>query len=154
MGLDLCPMMVSCLGVPMPLFWLMELDLISLCTTVSSDRFWDVYALHMMLGSPLSFGSVRHVYFCSHVQVALSAHVYCCQPPTCPCNLHQGFHTSVLTCGTGWSFLGEGMYDAFFSSLILPFASLRLVWSSFHTLACPLHCGGLCVLLLAPQACL
>ena len=50
-------------------------DLFSLkgSAVVSSSTFWGVYGFSMSLGSPSGFGIFRHVYFCSHVKVALSA---------------------------------------------------------------------------------
>ena len=43
------------------MFWLMELDLISLKgSSVYNSRFWGVYEFSMTLDSPLGFGSVRH----------------------------------------------------------------------------------------------
>lgn len=47
----------------MPVFWLVELDLICLKgSTASSSRFGAVYGFSTSVGSPSGFGSVRHVY--------------------------------------------------------------------------------------------
>ena len=69
----------------MSVFWLMEVDLISLKgSAVFSSRFWGVYGFSMSLGSPSGFGSVRHVYFHTNVEVTLSAYLHWPLPPTCP----------------------------------------------------------------------
>jgi len=45
-------------------FWLMELDLLSLKgSAVSSSRFWSVFGFSMLLGSRSGFCGVRCVYF-------------------------------------------------------------------------------------------
>ena len=60
----------------MPVFYLMELDLVCLKgSVVSSSRFWGVYGFCMSLSSLFSFSSVKHVHFCSHMKVALSAYI-------------------------------------------------------------------------------
>ena len=65
--------MFSWLGVLVPVFWLMELDFISLKGgAVSNSRFWGVYGFNMSLGSTSGFGSVRYVYFCNRVKLAVS----------------------------------------------------------------------------------
>ena len=81
--------LVSCdvflVGELVLVFWLMELDLVSLKSSeVSSSRFWVVYGFSVSLGSHYGFDSVRQVYFHSHFTVALSAYLHCHQPPTCP----------------------------------------------------------------------
>ena len=74
MGLDSCPVMFPWLEELVPVLWLIELDLVSLKgSAVSSRRFWGVYGFSMSLGSPSGFGSVRHVYVHSCIDVALSA---------------------------------------------------------------------------------
>ena len=84
MGLGCYPVLFSWLGELVPVFWLMELDLISLkSSSVSNSRFSGVYGFSMSLGSPSGFGSVRHVNLCGHFKVALSAYLHSCQPPTC-----------------------------------------------------------------------
>ena len=46
------------------MFWLMELDLVSLKgSAVSNSRFWGVYEFSMSLGNPSGFGSVQSVQF-------------------------------------------------------------------------------------------
>ena len=74
------------------MFWLMELDLVSLKgSAVFNSKFWGVYRFSMSLGSPSGFGSVRHVYFYTHVEVTLLAYLNCPLPPTCPWILYQCF---------------------------------------------------------------
>ena len=52
MRLDQCFVKVSFLGGLMPVFWWMELDLVSLRGTAeSSSVFWGVYGLGIALGS-------------------------------------------------------------------------------------------------------
>ena len=78
-------------------FWVMDLDLISLNgSAVSSGRFWGVCEFSVPLGSPSGFGSIRHIYFCSCFKVALSAYLHCCQPPTYPWNHCQCFSSLIL----------------------------------------------------------
>ena len=51
-GLNQCLVKVSCCGGPVPVFWWMELDLVSLKgSIVSSGVFGDVYGFSMALGS-------------------------------------------------------------------------------------------------------
>ena len=77
--------MFSWLGKFVPVFWLMELDLISLKgSAVSSSKFWSVCGFSMPLGSHSSFHGVRCMYFCSCFKVTFSAYMQCHQPPTCP----------------------------------------------------------------------
>ena len=55
----------------MPVLWSMELDPVSLKAMQCPVGFvWGVYRFSMALGSPLSFGSDRHIYFHSHVKIA------------------------------------------------------------------------------------
>ena len=55
------------------MFWLMELDLLSLKgSAVSSSRFWSVFGFSMLLGSRSGFCGVRCVYFRSSFKVTLS----------------------------------------------------------------------------------
>ena len=111
MGLGCCPVLFSWLGELVPVFWLMELDLISLkSSSVSNSRFSGVYGFSMSLGSPSGFGSVRHVNLCGHFKVALSAYLHSCQPPTCLWDHYRCF-CSALHCwlkparqGLGWIF--------------------------------------------------
>ena len=52
--------MFSWLVALVPVFWLMELDLLSMKgSSVSSSRFWSVYGFSMPLGSPSSFCGVQ-----------------------------------------------------------------------------------------------
>ena len=65
----------------MPVFWLMERDLVSpRGSAASTSRFWGVYGFSM----PSVLGSVRCIYFCSCFKGALSSYRHCPQPPTCP----------------------------------------------------------------------
>ena len=73
-GVGLVPCDVFLVGGAVPVFWLMELALISLKgSAVSSSTFWRVYGFSMPLGSPSSFCGVRQVYIHSCFQVVLSA---------------------------------------------------------------------------------
>ena len=97
-----------------PVFYLMELDLVCMKgSVVSSSRFWGVYGFCMSLSSLFSFSSVKHVHFRSHMEVALSAYPYCHQPPTCPCTLCQCFHSLTLPCTAGWSLLSQDLCGSF-----------------------------------------
>ena len=58
MGFGSCPMMFSSLGELAPMFWLMELDLISEGSAVSSSRFWSVCGFSVPSGSSSNFRSV------------------------------------------------------------------------------------------------
>ena len=51
MRLDQCHVKVSWLGGLVPVFWLMELDLISLMGSTMTSRFWGVYGFSVALGS-------------------------------------------------------------------------------------------------------
>ena len=71
---SLCPLMVFWLGELMPVFWPVELDLISLKGSAESNSsFWSVYGFSMPFGSHSSFRGVRRTYFHSCFKVALSA---------------------------------------------------------------------------------
>ena len=64
MRLDQCFVKVSFLGGLMPVFWWMELDLVSLRGSAeSSSVFWGVYGLGIALGS-LSANGQGCVSFC------------------------------------------------------------------------------------------
>ena len=56
MGLGCCPVLFSWLGELVPVFWLMELDLLSLKDSAeSSSRFWSVHRFSMPLDVVLAF---------------------------------------------------------------------------------------------------
>ena len=78
--------MFSLLGELVPVFWLLELDLVSLKgSSVFSSRFWRVqYGFSMPLSSPSSFSGVGGVYIQSGFKVALSAYLQCHQPLPVP----------------------------------------------------------------------
>ena len=106
--------MFSWLAELVPVFWLMELDLVSLKgSAVFNSKFWGVYRFSMSLGSPSGFGSVRHIYFHSHFKVVLLEYLHCCQSPTCPWNLSQCFCSLVLPCTARQSLLGRGLCGSF-----------------------------------------
>ena len=66
--------LVSWLAELVPVFWLMELDLITLKGSAeSSSSFWSVYGFSMPFGSCSSFHGVRRTYFHSCFKVTLSA---------------------------------------------------------------------------------
>ena len=112
----------------MPMFWLMKLSFVSLKgSAVSSSTFWGVYGFSMSLGNPSDFGIFRHVYFCSHVKVALLAYLHCHQPPTCPWNLWQCFCFWIPPCTAGGRLLGRGLCGSSLNSRTLPSASQTCV---------------------------
>ena len=144
-------MIFSWLGELVPVFWLMELDLISLKgNAVSSSSYGGVYGFSMSLGSPSGFGSVRHIYFCSRIKVTESAYLHCHQPPTCPWNHCWCFCSPVPPYIEGQSVLGRGLRGSFLGSPTLPSVSRRLVWTSLSPLSSPSASQGLCALALAP----
>ena len=135
------------------MFWLMELDLISLKgNSVSSGRFWGVYGFSMSYGSPSGFDSVRHIYFCSCFKVALSAYLHCCQPPSCPWNYCQCFCSQVPPCTAGLSLLVRGLYGSFLSSLTMPSVSPESCVGFPQPPERPSVLRGLCALVFTLQA--
>ena len=131
------------------MFWLMQLDLISLKgSVVSSSKFWSVYGFNTSLGSSSGFGSS-----CSFFKVAFLAYLHCHQPPTCPRSLCQHFCSPVLPCTAGWCLLGKGLCGSFLGSPALPSVSWKLVWASLSPLSSPSMLRGLCALLSSHQAC-
>ena len=96
------------------------------------------------LNNPSGFVSVRHIYFHSCFEVALSGYFYHHQPPTCSWNLHWCFRFLVLPWIADQSLLGRGMYGSFLCSLTLPFASRRCVWASLSPLRLSYMSHGLC----------
>ena len=134
MRLDYVMFLVSCdvflVQQLMPVFWLMELDLVSMeGRAVSSSRFWGVYGLSVSLGSPFGFGSARCVYFHSYFKVALSGYFHCCQPKTCPWNPCRCFCSLVPPFTAGQILLGRGLCGYFLDSLTV---------SSVHGYVCGL----------------
>ena len=130
-----CPLMFSWLGQLMPVFWLMELDLISMKGwAVSSSRFWGVY------GFSVSLGSVRRVYFHSYFKVALSGYFHCCQPKTCPWNLCQCFCSLVPPFTAGQILLGRGLCGSFLDSLTVSSVHRYVCGLLSAPWACPLCC--------------
>ena len=151
MGLAWRPVMFSWLRELVPVFWLMELDLICLKGSgMSSSRSWGVCGFGVSLGSPSGFGNVRHVYFFSHFKVDLSAYLHCHQPPTCPWNHCWCFCSPVPPYIEGQSMLGRGLCGSFLGFPTLPSVSRRLVWTSLSPLSSPSASQGLCALALAP----
>ena len=121
-------MMFSWLGELVPVFWLMELGLLFLkSSAVSSSRFWAIKGFSVSLGSPSGFGSARHISFLSHFKVVLSVYFHSC--PNCLWNLCQCFCFLAPLCTAGGSMLGKGLCGSFLSSMIVPSASKRLVWT-------------------------
>ena len=140
MGLAWRPVMFSWLRELVPVFWLMELDLICLKGSgMSSSRSWGVCGFGVSLGSPSGFGNVRHVYFFSHFKVDLSAYLHCHQPPTCPWNHCWCFCSPVPPYIEGQSMLGRGLCGSF----LVPSASPRLVRASLSPLSSPSESHGL-----------
>ena len=150
----------------MPMFWLIKLDFLSLKgNAVSSSTFWGVYGFSMSLGSPSGFGIFRHVYFCSHVKVALSAYLQGHQPPTCPWNLCQCFCFWIPPCTASQSCMGfpqphelvlcvAGLLHLF--AFVLAHGPILyvsgLVCTCFSSPFHPSASRGLCVLASAPGA--
>ena len=97
------------------MFWLLELDLISLKgSAVFSNRFWRVqYGFSMPLGSPSSFCGVGRIYIQSSFKVALSAYLQCQQPPACPWDHCWCFCFPVLPCTAGRNLLGRCLCVSF-----------------------------------------
>ena len=95
------------------------------------------------LGKSSGFGSVRHIYFCSCNEVALSAYLHHCQPPTCPWNLSWCFCSLVPPCIEGWTLLIRSLCGSFLGSLTLLSALQRLVWASLSLLISPSASWGL-----------
>ena len=91
-----------------------------------------------------SVGSVRHIYFCSHLKVALLAYLHCHQPTTCSWNYCQCLCPQPHP--TGRSFLGRDLCGSFFGSPPLRSASWRVVWASLSPLSSPSVPHGLCAL--------
>ena len=91
-----------------------------------------------------SVGSVRHIYFCSHLKVALLAYLHCHQPTTCSWNYCQCLCPQPHP--TGRSFLGRDLCGSFFGSPPLRSASWRVVWASLSPLSSPSVLHGLCAL--------
>ena len=114
MGLGCCPVLFSWLGELVPVFWLMELDLISLKGGAVSSS---LYGSSMCLGSPSGPGGVRHIYFHSCFKVALSAYLQCCQPHTCPCDHCSCFCSPVPPCAAGQNLLGRCSCGSFCSTV-------------------------------------
>ena len=164
----MCHVMFSWLGVLVPVFQLMELDLLSLegLAVSRSSRFCGVYGFSVSLGRPSVFGDVRHVYFRSHFKVALSAYFHFSQPPTYSWNHCWCLCSPFPPYTVGQSLLGWGLCGFFLAPQICSLCCGD-VWASLSTLSCPLRNGscvhlsqltgppsksqGLCVLL-APQA--
>jgi len=69
----------------------------------------DTTVFRMFWGSPSGFGSVRHIYFHSHVEMALSGYLHCLQPPTSPWNLYHCFCPLVPPWTAGGNRLGRGL---------------------------------------------
>ena len=79
-------MRFSWLGEFAPVFWLMELGLLSLKSSAesSSSRLWAIKGFSVSLGSPSVFDSVRHVHLHSCFKVALSAYLTATSPLLVP----------------------------------------------------------------------
>ena len=140
--------MFSWLGKLVPVFWLMELDLISLkgstVAVVGSVYIWTVL---------LALAVLDASNFCSRVKVALSAYLHSHQPPTCPLNLCYCFCPPVLPCIARWILLGMGLCGSILSSLTLASATWRLVWASLNALSSPSVSWSLFALVSPRQAC-
>ena len=90
------------------------------------------------------FIASRGIYFCSYLEVALSAYLHCHQPPTCSWNHCQCFHPQSRPIGQ--SFLGRDLCGSFFGCPPLPSASWRVVWAFPSPLSSPSVPQGSCTL--------
>ena len=119
------------------MFWVMELDLVSLKgSAVSNGRFWGVREFSVPLGSPSGFGSVRHIY----LQLLQSG-------PLSMSSLLPASYLSLeslpvllftdLAFSAGRSLLGRDLCGSFLVSQTMPSASWRLVWASLSPLSSP-----------------
>ena len=79
----------------------------------SSSRFWRVCGFCVSLGSPSGPGSVRNACFLSRFKMALSVHLHCHQPPTCPWNHCLSICSPVPPCTEGQSVLVRSCVDLF-----------------------------------------
>ena len=95
------------------MFWLMELDLLSLKgSAVSSSRFWSVFRFSMLLGSRSGFCGVRCVYFRSSFKVTLS--ITAVQPsPTCPWDHCRCICSPVPPCAASRNLLDRCLCGSF-----------------------------------------
>ena len=135
------------------MFWLTELDLISLKGGAVSSS---LYGSSMCLGSPSGPGSVRHIYFHSCFKVALSAYLHCPQPPTClrdHCYASVPLSRPALLAEACWAGV---CVDFFLAPRLCPLccgdfcglpSALRthrpVLWACVHL--CQLHGLGLCI---------
>ena len=145
--------MFSWLGELVPVFWLTELDLISLKGGAVSSS---LDGSSMCLGSPSGPGSVRHIYFHSCFKVALSAYLHCPQPPTClrdHCYASVPLSRPALLAEACWAGV---CVDFFLAPRLCPlccgdFCGLPsalgthppVLWACVHL--CQLHGLGLCI---------
>ena len=141
----MCHVMFSWLGVLVPVFQLMELDLLSLegLAVSRSSKFCGVYGFSVSLGRASGFGDVRHVYIRSHFKVALSAYFHFSQPPTYSWNHCWCLCSPFPPCTVGQSLLGRGLCGFFLAPQLCSLCCGD-VWASLSTLSCPLH-NGSCV---------
>ena len=100
----------------------------------------------MLLCSPSGFVSVRHIYFHSQVKVAISAHLHCFQPPTCPWNLCWCFCSQVPPYTAHISLLGRSFCASFLGFPTMPCVSRKLVGVSLSPMSSPSVLWGFCVL--------
>ena len=152
--------MFSWLGELVPVFWLMELGLLSLkSSAVSSSRFWAIKGFSVSLDSPSVFDSVRHVYLHSCFQVALSTCLTAASPLLVPgiiadasvplsyaalmaeacwvgacVDIFSVLWPSPLHCGV--------LFGASLSPLSSPSVSWGLCALVSASWALPLHCGA------------
>ena len=115
--------LVSCdvflVGELVLVFWLMELDLVSLKgSEVSSSRFWGVCEFSISLGNPSGFGSVQSVQF-SHLVVSNSLQPHEPQHVRPPC-LSPTPRVHPNPCPSSW------WCHPTISSSVIPFSSCPL----------------------------
>ena len=109
----------------------------------------------MSLGSPSGFGIFRHVYFCGHVKVALSAYLQGHQPPTCPWNFCQCFCFWIPPCTASQTCVGFPQPHELVlcvAGLLHLFAFVLAHRPTLYVLGLVCTSRGLCVLASAPGA--
>ena len=138
-------MIFSWLEELVPLFWLMELDLVSLKGSAeSSSRFWGVSGFNMSFDSPSGFGNEDTSIFTA-LSKWPSQHIFTATSPRLVPEIFSGTAVPpVLPCTAGWSLLSRGLCWSFLGSLTLPSVLQRLVWPSFSPLSSPCMSWGLC----------
>ena len=126
--------LVSCdvflVGELVPVFWLMELDLLFLKGSAGSrSRFWGCLWVQYVFGQSSGFGCVRHVYFRSRFRGPRSVSSL---PPAPYLSLGSlpVLLLPDLPFTAGRSLLGRGLCGSFLAPPAMPSVLRRLVWAS------------------------